>query len=125
MSPVDMGRAEEAMRLAIAFVDAFNRHDPDAVGALLSDDCTFESAGPAPHGLRHEGWDATIQAIHGFFLAMPELKMSVEDVYGFGRRAVLRWRLTGVRTHPEGRRGVDLFTSKDGRIVEILAYTKG
>lgn len=92
---------------------------------MLSEDCTFETAGPAPLGLRHEGRGAVGQAIGDFFGSLPDLKMSIEDVYGLGSRAVLRWRLTGIPAQPEGRRGVDLFTAKDGRITEILAYAKG
>ncbi len=125
MSPVQMGRVEEALRLAIAFVEAFNLHDTAAIGALLSEDCTFETAGPAPLGLRHEGRVAVTQAIGEFFRSIPELKMSIEDVYGLGSRAVLRWRLTGIPAQPEGRRGVDLLAAKDGRLTEILAYAKG
>ncbi len=125
MSPVQMGRVEEALRLAIAFVEAFNLHDTAAIGAMLSEDCTFETAGPAPLGLRHEGRGAVSQAIGDFFSSLPDLKMSIEDVYGLGSRAVLRWRLTGIPAQPEGRRGVDLFTAKDGRLTEILAYAKG
>ena len=120
-----MGRVEEALRLATAFVEAFNRHDVDAIGAMLSEGCSFESAGPAPSGLRHEGCAATVRAIRGFFDAAPELSMQVEDAYGLGHHAVLRWRLTGIAGLPEGRRGVDLFTVRGGRIVEILAYAKG
>ena len=125
MSPVQMGRVEEALRLAIAFLEAFNLHDAAAIGALLSEDCTFETSGPAPLGLRHEGRVAVTQAIGEFFSATPDLKMNIEDVYGLGSRAVLRWVLTGIPLQPEGRRGVDLFTAKAGHITEILAYAKG
>jgi len=125
MSPVKMGKVEEALRLALAFAEAFRRHDVEAVGALLAEGCVFESAGPAPTGLRYEGRTAATRAIAAFFEAAPELKMEVEDAYGLGRRSVLRWRLTGIAQQPEGRRGVDLFTVLDGRIVEISAYVKG
>jgi ketosteroid isomerase-like protein len=125
MIAVKMSKVEKALRLAVAFAEAFNRHDTEAIGAMLTDDCVFESAGPAPLGLRHEGRVATTQAIGDFFKSIPELKMEIEEVYGLGRRSVLRWRLTGVAGAPQGRRGVDLFTVRDDRIAEILAYAKG
>jgi hypothetical protein len=71
------------------------------------------------------GRAAVIRAIADFFAALPELGMLVEDAYGMGRRSVLQWRLTGIPGVPDGRRGVDLFTVRDGRIAEILAYAKG
>ena len=33
-----------------AFNDALNRHDVDAVMALMTDDCVFENTWPAPDG---------------------------------------------------------------------------
>jgi ketosteroid isomerase-like protein len=125
MSPVKMERVEEALRLALAFAEAFNRHDVTAIGALLSEACVFESAGPAPAGVRYEGRTATTRAIAGFFEQAPELRMEVEDAYGLGRRSVLRWSLSGLAAGHERRRGVDLFTVRNGRIEEILAYAKG
>ncbi len=120
-----MSRVEEGLRLALAFAEAFNRHDVAAIDAIISDDCLFESAGPAPVGLCHRGRAATTQAIGEFFTTTPHLEMLVEEAYGLGKRAILRWRLLGLAGLPEGRRGVDLFKARDGRIVEILAYAKG
>jgi ketosteroid isomerase-like protein len=37
------------------FNDAFNRHDVDALMALLTHDCVFENTRPAPDGERLEG----------------------------------------------------------------------
>ena len=120
-----MSQVEEALRLALAFVEAFNRHDVAAMDAVISDDCVFESAGPAPLGLRHEGRSAVTTAIGGFFETTPNLEMPVEDAYGMGKRSVLRWKIMNLPGLTEGRRGVDLFTVRNGRIVEILAYAKG
>jgi len=125
MSTLKMEKAEEALRLAIAFLDRFNMRDPGAIGELLHPDCVFEAAAPAPLGTRHSGKAAAIAAIGQFFKAMPELRMESEEVYGMGRHAVLRWRLTGIPGMAGGRRGVDLFTTRDGLISEIFAYAKG
>jgi hypothetical protein len=125
MGAMKMEKAEEALRLAIAFIEGFNRHDGRSVGELLLPDCVFEAAAPAPGGARHLGRKAATAAIEEFFRAMPELKMEIEEAYGMGHRAVLRWRLTGIPGLAGGRRGVDLFTSKDGLLSEIYAYAKG
>lgn len=125
MAPIQMERVEESLRLALGFAQAFNRHDTQAIAALLAEECVFESAGPAPLGSRHEGRVAATQAIQRFFDTIPALRMEIEDAYGSGQRSVLRWKLTGIEGFPEGRRGVDLFTVRKGQIVEILAYAKG
>jgi hypothetical protein len=125
MSALKMEKAEEALRLAIAFVDRFNSRDARAVGELLHPDCVFEAAAPAPLGSRHSGKAAATAAIGEFFIALPGLRMETEEIYGMGRRAVLRWRLTGIPGAEGGRRGVDLFTVRDGFIIELFAYAKG
>ncbi len=125
MCAVRMEKVEESLRLAIAFVERFNKRDAVLVGELLHPDCVFEAAAPAPAGKRHEGKAAAIAAIGNFFTVAPGLKMEVEEVYGMGRHAVLRWKLTGIPGLEGGRRGVDLFASRDGLISEIYAYAKG
>jgi len=125
MSKVKMSQVEEGLRLAMAFVDAFNQHDTAAIDAIISDGCVFESAGPAPLGLRYEGRAFVTQAIGAFFEAAPDMKMLIEDAYGQGKHSVLRWKIVGLKGAPDARRGVDLFTAQDGRISEILAYAKG
>jgi ketosteroid isomerase-like protein len=120
-----MDKVEESLRLAVGFLEAFNAHDVGALAELFADDCVFESAGPAPLGMRHEGKAAVSAAIGGFFAASPGIVMEAEEIYGMGKRSVLRWVIKGAAGFPQGKRGVDLFTSRDGRIVEIYAYAKG
>ena len=46
----------QATRMVIdRFNEAFNRHDADALGPLLTDDTVFEDTSPAPDGQRIEG----------------------------------------------------------------------
>jgi len=42
------------------FNDAFNRHDVDAVMALMTDDCVFENTYPPPDGERSVGQAAVL-----------------------------------------------------------------
>ena len=49
-----------------AFAQAFNRHDLDAIMAMMTDDCVFESsAGPEQSGKRHSG-QAAVRAAFDF-----------------------------------------------------------
>jgi len=45
-----MARVEAATRLVLAFNEAFNRHDVDAMMALMSEDVVFENTSPARMG---------------------------------------------------------------------------
>ena len=42
------------------FNEAFNRHDADALAAVLTDDTVFEDTSPAPDGRRVEGKAAVV-----------------------------------------------------------------
>ncbi len=45
------------------FNDAFNRHDVQAVMALMTEDCIFDNTYPPPDGERFEGQESTIGQI--------------------------------------------------------------
>jgi ketosteroid isomerase-like protein len=110
-----------------AFNDALNRHDVDAVMALMTDDCVFENTWPAPDGERHEG-QAAIRAFWERLIAdSPAAHFDLEEIFATGDRATQRWRYTwvdsqGVAGHI---RGVDVFRVRDGKVAEKLAYVKG
>ena len=53
MSPDEATRA--TLETIQRFNEAFNRHDVDAVMALMTPDCVFENTFPAPDGERFEG----------------------------------------------------------------------
>ena len=55
MSPTRMSRLESAMRVVLAFHEAFNRHDVAGMMALVSDDCVFENPEPTPAGAVYAG----------------------------------------------------------------------
>lgn len=122
-----MAKIEAAMRVTLAFNDAFNRHDVPAMMALLSEDCVFENTSPAPDGTRYAGKAAVTQFWQDFFRASPEAHIQVEEIFGLGWRCVLRWRYDWVDAagEPGHVRGVDIFTVKDGLISEKVSYVKG
>jgi ketosteroid isomerase-like protein len=45
-----------------AFSAAVDRHDVDAIMAVMTDDCVFENSGPAPDGQRAED-QAAVRAV--------------------------------------------------------------
>ncbi len=127
MTPTRMSKIESAMRTVLAFNEAFNRHDVEAMMALMSEDCVFENTYPAPDGTRITGKTAVSQFWLEFFRQSPRAKIDIEDIFGMGDRCIMRWRYSWVEASgTEGHvRGVDIFRVKDGVINEKLSYVKG
>ena len=56
-------------------LEAFNRHDLDAIMSHLADDCVFESPrGPDPWGRRFVGKDEVRQGLAARFEGIPEIR---------------------------------------------------
>jgi ketosteroid isomerase-like protein len=125
--PVKMSKIETAIRLVLAMTDAFNTHDVAAMTPLLDDDCTLETADPAPDGRMLAGRDAIAAYYTALFLAMPTLRLEPEDIAGLGHRCVRQGRL--VWQEADGRTGsvraVDIFDERNGRIAAQISYVKG
>jgi predicted SnoaL-like aldol condensation-catalyzing enzyme len=127
MSPIRMERVESGVRLMIAFTEAFNRHDVNAMQELLSDNAVFENAAPAPDGTVFQGKNAIAQFYQEFFTHSPDATIKIEDTFGYGLRCIMLWRCTwtdaaGNKHH---LRGLDIYRVQDGAIHEKLSYVKG
>jgi ketosteroid isomerase-like protein len=108
------------------FNQAFNRHDPDALAALLTEDTVFEDTSPQPDGRRIEGKAAVTEFWRAWFARNPDAHFDAEEVIVSGDRAVVRWVYRKTRNgEPWHLRGVDIFKVRDGRVAEKLAYVKG
>jgi ketosteroid isomerase-like protein len=108
------------------FNEAFNRHDVDAIMALMTDDCVFDNTRPVPDGERFVGQ----AAVRGYWTALfersPHAHFSAEEIIGMGDRCVVTWIYQWVRDGVPGHvRGVDLFRVRDGRVAEKFSYVKG
>lgn len=101
---------------------AVNRHDVDAIMALMTPDCVFETTQPSPDGRRHEGTAAVRAAWEALFTTTPTARFDAEDVAVAADRAVVRWRYDFGDGHV---RGVDLLKVRDRKVAEKLAYVKG
>ncbi len=109
------------------FNDAFNRHDVDAVMALMTDDVVFENTSPPPDGERHEGQAAVRAFWESFFAGSPRAHFAAEDIFAAGDRCTVRWLYRFDADDPETGhvRGVDVFRVQDGKVAEKLSYVKG
>jgi len=121
-----MSKIETAIRISLAFNEAFNRHDVAGMVKLLSEDCTFETSAPAPDGAVYTGKEAITSYLRNFFRESPQVYMQIEDIYGFGHRCNMHWRCRWVDEvgHQQHVRGVDVIQEKEGLICKRLSYAK-
>jgi len=108
------------------FNEAFNRHDVDAIMALMTDDVVFENTSPRPDGERFEGAVPVRAFWERLFAASPRAHFATEDMFAADDRCLVMWNYTFVNsTGPGNVRGVDVFTVHDGKVSEKLSYVKG
>jgi ketosteroid isomerase-like protein len=110
------------------FSAAFGNGDVDAIMALMTDDVVFESTGPAPDGVRHQGAQAVRAVWEELFGGTSGAQFTEEASFiGPDGRGVLRWRFewTNEDGSPGHVRGVDVVTLRDGKVAEKLSYVKG
>jgi uncharacterized protein (TIGR03086 family) len=109
------------------FSAAFGSGDVDAIMARMTQDCVFESTGPAPDGERHEGQKAVRAVWEQLFGGTVDPKFTDEESFVSGDRALVRWRFTWTNGDgSEGHvRGVDVLRLRDGLVSERLSYVKG
>jgi ketosteroid isomerase-like protein len=101
-------RAVDVVR---AWVEAFNRADPDALAALYHADAVNHQVALEPV----EGREAIREMFRREF-ASADMVCVVEAVHDAGEVAVLEWRA------PLGLRGCGIFTVRDGRIAFQRGY---
>ena len=117
----------EAMLRAV--LDAFNRHDLDAIMGHFADDAVFESPrGPDPWGTRFVGKEAVRAGLAKRFAGIPDVHYGDDEHFlsADGVRGVSEWTLTGTTTDGERLevRGCDLWTLADGRITRKDSFWK-
>jgi ketosteroid isomerase-like protein len=108
------------------FNDAFNRHDVDAVMALMTDACVFENTYPPPDGERAVGQAAVRMCWEQLFSASPQALFEWEEIFACADRGVVRWLYRWDGANGAGHvRGVDVMRVRDGKVAEKLSYVKG
>lgn len=128
MSPTRMSRIESAIRVVLKFNEALNRHDIAGMLRLMSDDCIFEAASPAPDGTTYKGKEGISLYWQNFFRNSPHARFELEEIFSLGLRCITRWKYDWEGADGEKKRyirGADIFQVRDGLICEQRSYLKG
>ncbi|MFN8653762.1 MAG: nuclear transport factor 2 family protein [Gemmatimonadales bacterium] len=119
-------RSAATLDTVTRFNEAFNRHDVDAIMALMTEDCVFDNTGPAPDGRRLSGQGPVRAFWKAMFTRSPQARFDSEEVIVMGDRCVVRWVYHWIIEDKPGHvRGVDIFRVRDGKVSEKLCYVKG
>jgi ketosteroid isomerase-like protein len=122
-----MSKFEKAMRTALGYQKAFNKQDIPGMMEFISDDCSFESANPAPDGVLYSGKVEISGYWRDYFGKRKQLYVEIEEVFSIGDHCVLRWKSTwvGAESKMKALRGVDIIRVGGGGIEQIFSYIKG
>jgi len=108
-------------------LDAFNRHDLDAIMAFFAEDCVFDMPrGPKPWGQRYIGKAQVREGLATRFEGIPDVHYGDDRHWLAGDRAVSEWTLTGNSTagvHIEVK-GCDLWEFRQGLVIRKDSYWK-
>lgn len=108
-------------------LDAFNRHDLDAIMTYFAEDATLQMPrGPEPWGSRVSGKAAVREGLAARFAGIPDVHYGEDQHWVSGDRGTSEWLLTG--TTSDGTRievrGCDLWEFRDGLVVRKDSYWK-
>ncbi|GAP16120.1 ketosteroid isomerase-related protein [Longilinea arvoryzae] len=117
----------------LAFNDALNAANVDAMLACMTEDCVFENTYPPPDGERFEGRAAVRGFWKFFFSSSRSAHIEIEEIFSAGEpstegeRVVMRWRYSWTDEHGQAGhvRGLDLYRMENRLIAEKLSYVKG
>jgi hypothetical protein len=98
-------------QLVQAWVDAFNRADPDALAAFYSEHATNHQVAEAPVRGREN-----IRQMFATGFASTQMHCIVENIFEDGQWAILEWR------DPSGLRGCGFFHIVDDQITFQRGY---
>ena len=110
-------------------LDAFNRHDLDAIMEFFSDDCSFDfPRGLESFGQRFIGKAQVREALAGRFKGIPDVHYGEDRhwVSADGSMGLSEWTLTGTTTSGVKLRvrGCDLWEFWNGKVTRKDSYWK-
>jgi ketosteroid isomerase-like protein len=110
-----------------AFLEAFNRHDLDAIMDFFADECTMDlPRGPDPWGTHLAGKEQVREGCASRFRGLPDAHYGDDRHFVCGNFGISEWKLTG--TTPAGQhvevRGTDHLEFREGKIVRKDSYWK-
>ncbi len=109
------------------FLEAFNRHDLDAIMGFFAEDCVMDMPrGPDSWGRRTVGKKEVRDACESRFKGLPDVHYGKDRHWVAGDRGCSEWTLTGTTTTGVRLevRGTDLFEFKGGKIHRKDSYWK-
>ncbi len=110
-----------------SFLEAFNRHDLNAIMEFFAEDCVFYMPrGAAPRGDRYLGKEQVRAGLAKRFEGIPDVHYGDDRHWVCGDFGVSEWTLTG--TFTTGKkvevRGVDLLEFSSGKIIRKDSFWK-
>ena len=109
-------------------LEAFNRHDLDAIMSHFAEDCVFESPRrPDPWVRRCAGKEQVRRGLAARFEDIPDVHYANDDRFACGNRGVSEWTISGSTVEGERIevRGCDLWTfGDDGRLARKGSFWK-
>jgi steroid delta-isomerase-like uncharacterized protein len=109
------------------FLDAFNRHDLDAIMGYFADDCVFYMPrGAGPRGDRYTGKKEVRAGLAKRFEGIPNVHYGDDRHWACGAFGVSEWTLTGTSVSGKSLevRGVDLLEFVNGKITRKDSFWK-
>jgi ketosteroid isomerase-like protein len=122
--PQQMAITAETLKQVL---EAFNRHDLDAIMEYFSDDCSFDfPRGPEAFGQRFVGKEQVREALAGRFRGIPDVHYGDDRHWVAGNMGVSEWTLTGTTTTGVklNVRGCDLWEFRNDKIIRKNSYWK-
>jgi len=109
------------------FLEAFNRHDLDAIMGFFAEECVFYMPrGARPRGDRYVGKHEVRAGLAKRFEGLPDVHYGEDRHWACGDLGVSEWTLTG--TSLSGQRievrGVDLIEMAEGKIIRKDSFWK-
>jgi ketosteroid isomerase-like protein len=110
-----------------SYLEAFNRHDLEAIMDYFADDCVFYMPrGATPRGDRYAGKEQVQAGLATRFAGLPDVHYGDDRHWVCQDFGVSEWTLTG--TTPAGKhlevRGVDLLEFSNGKITRKDSFWK-
>jgi steroid delta-isomerase-like uncharacterized protein len=120
-------QTQPTVELMKGFLDAFNRHDLDAIMEYFADDCIFYMPrGAAPRGDSYSGKKDVRAGLAKRFEGIPDVHYGDDRHWACGDFGVSEWTLTG--TAVSGKklevRGIDLLEFANGKITRKDSFWK-
>ena len=125
-NPKNMNATKETLK---QILEAFNRHDLDAIMEYFSDDCSFDfPRGPESWGQRYVGKAEVREALAGRFKGIPDVHYGEDRhwISSDGNMGVSEWTLTGTTASGLSLkvRGCDHWEFRNNKITRKDSYWK-